>query len=536
MSESKPSLSLFSHPADRGTFVAYFLGAIVPLVVLGVVVDRYVLGPIGAFDNHPVAIGGSQQILLLFGSISALSLSCFFMLRRLVKRSIDENRTLAYYDILTGLPNRLMYGDRLEQALRNAERDGSMVATCFLDLDGFKRINDTLGHASGDLLLRQVSERLTSSIRLNDSVGRIASECQETPVSRFGGDEFTFLLTGLSDPGDAGRVASRVLGALREPFTIEGHELYATASIGIAISPADGSDGETLLERADTAMYHAKSCGRNNFQYYSAEMNRATERKLEIERHLRRALENDEFTLHYQPVRDARNGVTTGAEALLRWEHPELGPVSPSEFIPIAEDTGLIVPIGAWVLRTACAQVRAWQDQGYQSLRMAVNVSGQQIRNPAFVEKAAEVLAEIGLSPDLVELEITESTIMQDDEMTDSAFQRLSELGFGLALDDFGTGYSSLSYLRRFAISRVKIDRSFVSRIPGIAEDLALVAAIVAMARNLLLPTVAEGVESLEQAQSLRELGCDELQGFLFSPAVPAADFTRFLERKKATA
>jgi diguanylate cyclase (GGDEF)-like protein len=533
VAETKQSLSLFSHPPDRGTFVAYFLGAIVPLVALGVVIERFVLAPIGGTDGRTYVIGGQQQILMLFAGIAALSLSCFFMLRRIVKRSIEENRTLAYYDSLTGLPNRRMYRDRLEQALHRAKREEELVATCFLDLDGFKRINDTLGHSRGDLLLRQVSERLTASIRSNDSVGRISSDRPEFGVSRFGGDEFTFLLTGLSEASDAGRVARRVLNALREPFAIDGHELYATASIGIAVSPADGTDGETLLENADTAMYWAKSCGRDNFQFFSKEMNRTTERKLEVERHLRRALENDELTVHYQPVRDARDGSTTGAEALLRWEDSELGPVGPDEFIPVAEDTGLIGAIGIWVLRTACRQARTWQDQGFAPIRMAVNVSGHQIRDSTFVATTAQILEETGLSSDHLELEITESTIMQNDEMTDNAFRELSALGVRLALDDFGTGYSSLSYLRRFSISRVKIDRSFVSGIPENPDDLALAAAIIAMARNLLLSTVGEGVETIEQAQSLSELGCEELQGYLFSPAVPPTAFARFLTREK---
>jgi diguanylate cyclase (GGDEF)-like protein len=534
LDDPKPSLSLFAHSADRGTYIAYFLGAIVPLVVLGVVIERFVLAPIGAREGSALIVGGSDQMLGLFGAIAVLSLSCFFMLRRLVKRSIEENRALAYYDTLTGLPNRRMYRERLDHALRRASREGTLVATCFVDLDGFKRVNDTLGHGRGDELLRNVAERLTGCIRPNDAVGRIASPASaESGVSRIGGDEFTFLLTGLSEAADAGRVASRVLSALREPFVIEGHELFATGSIGIAVAPADGSDAETLLENADTAMYWAKGCGRNNYQFFSAEMNRVTERKLEVERRLRRALENDELTLHYQPVRDSVTGETTGAEALLRWEDAELGPVSPSEFVPVAEDTGLIVPIGAWVLRTAAHQARAWQDAGHRPIRMAANVSGHQIRNPLFVETAQAVLEETRLSPDCIELEITESTIMQEDEMTDGAFRALGDLGVGLALDDFGTGYSSLSYLRRFAIGRVKIDRSFVSRIPENPDDLALIAAIIAMARNLLLPTVAEGVETEGQAQSLRELGCEELQGHLFSPAVSAADFERFLRRQK---
>ncbi|MBW2270737.1 MAG: EAL domain-containing protein [Deltaproteobacteria bacterium] len=537
MRRLRESASLFAHPVDRGSYVAYFLGAVVPLVALGIVTDRYVLMRAGTLGTgwHPAALE-VPEILGLFGAISALSLGCFFMLRRLVKRSLAENHALACYDSLTGLPNRRMYKDRFEQALVRARREGELVANCFVDLDGFKRVNDKLGHSGGDELLRQVAERLASSVRLGDSIARAATDASQAAVSRLGGDEFTFLLTGISDARDAGRVARRVLSKLREPFNVNHLEIPVTASIGIAVFPADGEDVETLLHNADTAMYCAKDLGRNNFQFYSKSMNEATERRLEVERCLRRAIEQDQLSLHYQPVRDAVSGATRGAEALLRWNDPELGPVAPDEFVSVAEDAGLIVPIGAWVLRTACAQAQAWQAAGFRPLRMAVNVSGHQLREPTFVGTVARVLRDSGLSPAHLELEITESTIMQEDEVTDSAFRRLDELGVGLALDDFGTGYSSLSYLRRFPIGRVKIDRSFVSGIPADADDVAIVAAIAAMAHNLLLAVVAEGVETLEQAESLRELGCQELQGYLFSPAVSAEEFEGFLELQKPLA
>jgi EAL domain-containing protein (putative c-di-GMP-specific phosphodiesterase class I) len=314
---------------------------------------------------------------------------------------------------------------------------------------------------------------------------------------------------------------------------VDHHEIFVTASIGIAVAPSDGEDVETLLKNADTAMYAAKDRGRDSFQFYSKSMNQAAERKLDIERCLRRALEDDALSLHYQPLLEAVSGATRGAEALLRWDDPELGPVSPSEFVPVAEDTGLIVPIGTWVLRNACAQAQAWQTAGYRPIRMSVNVSGHQLRQPTFVGTVEQTLRDSRLSRAYLELEITESTIMQDDEATAAAFRELDELGVGLVLDDFGTGYSSLSYLRRFAIGRVKIDRSFVAEIPGNSEDMAFTAAIVAMAHNLLLTVVAEGVETLEQVQSLRELGCGELQGYLFSVPVPAGEFVRFLEREK---
>jgi predicted signal transduction protein with EAL and GGDEF domain len=378
-----------------------------------------------------------------------------------------------------------------------------------------------------------VADRLAGSVRLSDSIARSGSDEAQAAVSRLGGDEFTFLLTGIADARDAGRVARRVLNALREPITINHLEIHVTASIGIAVFPADGDDVETLLHNADTAMYAAKDRGRNNFQFFSNSMNQATERRLELERCLRRAIEQDDLSLHYQPVRESVGGETSGAEALLRWDDPELGPVAPDEFISVAEDAGLILPIGEWVLRSACQQAQAWQAAGYRPIRMAVNVSGHQLRQPGFADTVSQILRDTGLSSAHLEFEITETTIMQKDEVTDGAFRALNDLGVGLALDDFGTGYSSLSYLRRFPIDRVKIDRSFVAGIPTDADDMAITAATVAMAHNLLLKVVAEGVETEEQAESLRELGCEELQGYLFSPAVPADEFVPFLERDK---
>jgi EAL domain-containing protein (putative c-di-GMP-specific phosphodiesterase class I) len=320
---------------------------------------------------------------------------------------------------------------------------------------------------------------------------------------------------------------------LREPFHVAGQEVLVTASLGIGIYPFDGEDVETLLKNADSAMHSAKKLGRNNCKFFSTSLNDKSKRMLDLEDRLRGALARDEMTVHYQPVRDAKTSRVVAAEALVRWNDPEVGRVSPEEFIPIAEHTGLINPIGEFVLRTACAQSRAWQDDGLRPIRMAVNVSGHQIRKPGFVEKVRQTLQETGLSSAHLELEITESTIMQEDERTDAAFAALGDMGISLALDDFGTGYSSLTYLRRFPISRVKVDRSFVEGIPGNAENFATASAIISMAHHLTMSVVAEGVEVQEQALSLRELGCEELQGFLFSPAVPADEFVRFLEREK---
>jgi diguanylate cyclase (GGDEF)-like protein len=445
-------------------------------------------------------------------------------------RLVEENHLLAYYDGLTGLPNRRMYKEQLSQALRRAEHCKRPLATCFLDLDGFKRINERLGHEGGDRLLREVGTRLSSSVRFSDAVARSQPHGEDFPISRLGGDEFTLLLTEVSDAQDAARVARRVLKALSEPFAIDGHEVFTTASIGIAIFPTDGRAPEDLLRNADTAMYCAKGRGRNNFQFYTRSMNAEASRRLHLETRLRQALKRRELALHYQPILDAHGGMLVAAEALLRWDDPEMGLVRPDEFVPIAEEVGLIVSIGEWVLRTACAQCREWHDAGFPELRIAVNLSGHQLRQPNLVETVARVLEETGLSPAQLELEITESTIMQDDEGTIAAFQELHEMGVGLALDDFGTGYSSLSYLRRFSLTRVKIDRSFVKGIPADQYDGALTAAVIVMAHSIGLKVVAEGVETPEQADFLRERDCDELQGFLFSRAVPAEEFSQLIE------
>ncbi len=530
----KSSYSLTFGDLDRGAYVSYFLGAVVPLIALGFMLGRYTdlrVGPAAPdLDFAPLA---PPHLLGLFVCISSMSLACFLLLRQLIRRSIKEIRQLAHFDTLTGLPNRRMFKDRAEQALLHARQKDTLFAICFIDLDEFKRVNDTLGHSVGDELLCEVTKRLVGIVRLSDSVSRVGANEGQMGVARLGGDEFTLLLTDISDAFDADRVARRVLQVLRGPFQVAGRELFITASLGIAIYPFDGDDVETLLQRADTAMYCAKEVGRNNYKFFSASMNEESARKLDLEERLRGAMSRDELSVHYQPVRNVETGRVVAAEALVRWNDADLGSVSPEEFIPIAEDAGLIGSIGEWVLRTACAQSRAWQAAGFVPIRMAVNVSGHQARKRGFVEIVARTLRETGLSAEHLELEITESTIMQDDEFIDDAFEALSDMGISLALDDFGTGYSSLTYLRRFPISRVKVDRSFVEGIPSNTGNLAVSTAIISMAHSLMISVVAEGVETEEQARTLHELRCEELQGFLFSPPVCAGDFVRFLDREQ---
>jgi diguanylate cyclase (GGDEF)-like protein len=492
------------------------------------VVDRYAISPVAV----PAGVHSSVALLALVGAICLLSLGSFLLLRRLVLHAIEKSLAPAYYDSLTGLPNRQLFREQLEQTLAHAQRHDQLVAACFLDLDGFKRINDTLGHIVGDQLLCEVATRLQENLRASDAVARSDSQSSETSISRLGGDEFTFLISELSDSQGSSAVVWRVLEALRKPFVLDGREVTVTASVGIAVFPSDGEDAETLLRNADVAMYWAKSCGRNNYQFFEKSMDTTAQRKLNIERCLRRSLEQYPFTLHYQPIRDAKTTRVVAVEALLRWEDAELGPVGPAEFIPVAEAAGLIAPLGEWVLRSACVQLKAWQDAGFRPLRMCVNVSAVQIRHPAWVARVGAILEDTGLTPACLELEITESTILDVDDRILEALRELREMGVGLALDDFGTGPSSMSHLKKFPIDRVKIDQSLVQ---NLSTDVgrSLAEAIISMAQNLGIGLVAEGVETREQAEFLRESGCGELQGYLFSPAVPPERFARFLEEEK---
>lgn len=424
-------------------------------------------------------------------------------------RAEQEIHQLANYDILTGLPNRNLLHDRLQQAIVQAARSQGSVGILFLDLDRFKGINDSLGHRAGDELLRTVAERLRVCVRESDTLARI------------GGDEFVIILSMVADEDGISSAATKVLGIISEPFVIEGQELYLTASIGIAVYPNDGIDVQTLLKHADLAMYQAKDMDRNNFQFFSSDLNVKVMERMVLESSLRKALDRNEFQLYYQPQIDVQTGAVVGFEALLRWLHPELGMISPDKFIPLAEETGLILSIGEWVIRSACKQIKAWQERGLPPARMAVNLSGRQFRS-RLDDVVAAILLETGLDARWLELELTESILMRNAAENLQLLQALAAMGCSLSIDDFGTGYSSLSYLKHFPLGRLKIDRSFVRDITTNPDDMAIAKIIIDMAHNLKLQVTAEGVEDHDQFALLKSYGCNEMQGFLFSKPVPA--------------
>ena len=429
---------------------------------------------------------------------------------------------LAYHDGLTGLPNRSMFSKLLSQSISEAHRYGRHLAVAFLDLDRFKQINDTLGHEAGDQLLQEVATRLKGCVRESDTVARL------------GGDEFVVLLPQMEDEKHAALVAQKILAAAAKPFTLVGQEFRVTASIGISTYPQDGLDEQTLTKNADIAMYQAKAEGRNNFQFYSDKINANSLERLALESSLRHALERNEFRLHYQAKRDIASGKITGMEALLRWQHPDLGIVAPMQFIPVAEETGLIVPIGKWVLKTVCLQSVAWRNQGLPPLSIAVNLTPRQFCDEQLLSDITLILAETGMDPRLLEIEMTESLMIHDVENTLRILTRLKALGLRIAVDDFGSGYSSLAMLQRFPLDTIKIDRSLMRDIVGTAEDTGLADAIIAMGKSLSLTVVAQGVETREQAEHLRLHACDELQGFYFKRPLPVDEFTQLL-RDQAT-
>lgn len=446
-----------------------------------------------------------------------------------------QARRLADYDPLTGLANRRFFLERLEDAIASGRRAGARLAVLFLDLDGFKEVNETLGHGSGDRLLQSVAERLHAVIRLRDVVGRRAWSEEPASLSRFGGDEFTILLRGIADDVDAGSVAARLAGALSRPFDVDGHAVHASASVGVALFPNDGADAATLLRSAGSAAYHAKRRGRGGYAFYTRAMNARASRRLEIRALLRKALDEGDFCLRYQPVLDARSKRVVGAEALLRLLDPDGHTLGPAEFISVAEESGLIVPIGNWVLRTACLALREWRREGLDALRVSVNVSSHQLHDGDLLAQVRGALEAGRLPAERLVLELTESAVMQDDATTNRTLRALHAMGVRLSLDDFGTGYSSLSRLRRLPLRHIKIDRSFVRDVARDPGDASLTAAIIGMAHELGLHVVAEGVEAQEQADFLVAHGCDDLQGFLYSPPIPDEQL-RIYARKQGVA
>ena len=436
------------------------------------------------------------------------------------KQTEERMRHIAQHDALTGLPNRLALLMRLAQLLPEARRHNWKVAIMFLDLDRFKIINDTLGHQIGDELLREVACRLSGVIRETDFVARL------------GGDEFVVILPAIGVPADAATVAGKIIVALSSAIEANGHELHTSPSIGISIFPDDGADGDIILKNADTAMYHAKSAGRNNYQFFASEMNQATSERLNIEHKLRHAIARNELALCFQPQFSAGNVTPTGVEALARWHHPTEGMISPARFIPVAEETGLIVDIGEWVLNNACREMKRWIDAGLRPMRIAVNVSARQLRRRDFCETVANALTTSGLPPELLELEITESSVMESPQEAIRILESLGRMGVTLAIDDFGTGYSSLAYLKLFPIDHLKIDRSFVADIETDLNDRAIAFGTIALAHSLGLKVIAEGVETEDQLELLRANGCDEVQGFLFSKPLNSAAAFAYLHAR----
>lgn len=495
------------------TGATFMIGAV---VLYNLIQGNSLFGSAGTFE--------SMLLLWLYINVSAITGMALAASVSERRRAEGQLRHLAQHDPLTGLPSRAALGDRIDQAIRHADRNQGQVAILFVDIDRFKVINDTLGHSVGDAFIIQVAQRLRASVREKDT------------VTRQGGDEFVIVLDDVNQVGDAGKVAQAILETMRNSFVVHETPLHMSASIGISLYPSDGQDAETLLKHADVAMYRAKSLGRNNYVFYAADMNmRATER-LAMENRLRGALDRNEFELHYQPQYDAQTGNILSVEALLRWRNDQGELVQPDTFVPLLEETGLIDEVGAWVIDHACAQLTHWHEQGWKQLRMAINISSHQVSNPQLPQHVASALNHWKLAPELLELEITESLMVNQNAVTEDVLSRLVELGVSLAVDDFGTGYSSLSYLHRMSIDTLKIDRAFVANIPDNENSMSIARAIVGLGQSLHLSLVAEGVETQAQYTFLRDLGCNLMQGYLFSRPVPAEAMSRLLTQDSATA
>jgi diguanylate cyclase (GGDEF)-like protein/PAS domain S-box-containing protein len=451
----------------------------------------------------------------------------------ITERQLAENRMrqLAYYDTLTGLPNRQLFTEQLEKMLAKAKESTNKIVVLYIDIDNFKRINDSLGHSIGDKLLQEIAIRLTKCISDNAPIARHISTQTEIAVSRLSGDEFALVLDLVEDTAIAGTIAKYLLNALSRPMQLEGHELVVTLSIGIAVAPVDSDNEENLLKHADTAMHHAKKAGKNTFQYYSSTMNSMGRERLQLEAELRRAMERQELTVFYQPQIDIQTGKMVSAEALVRWKHPQHGLVSPAHFIPLAEEMGLIIDIGGWVLNQACSDLKAWQTKGLSLEKVAVNLSSLQFNQSDLVTQTSKILQETGLDAKYLELELTESVIMNDANTTIEILHALKEMGIRLSVDDFGTGYSSLNYLSKFPLDELKIDKSFIVDVDSDSHNASIVTAIVAMANSLNLELVAEGVETESQLAFVHEQGVRLVQGFYFSKPVAAMEFKKLLQQ-----
>ena len=483
------------------------------------------IGTLGAAFNQMLDVIESREVELKAAEASlqqrAHELHLEVHERENAQQALRDNedtlRRLAFYDQLTGLPNRALFNDRLELAIAQAQRSNRYVAVMFIDVDRFKLINDSLGHSAGDALLRELADRIKASLRRSDTLARL------------GGDEFIVLLPSLSDSTDAATVAQKILRAVSIPFSVGHQEWYATVSIGISLSPDDGSDAETLIKNADAAMYRAKDRGRDGYEMYTPELHARALRRVTLENELRMAMSRGEFVMHYQPLLDFTTGAIRGAEALIRWQHPSRGLLLPAEFIPVAEETGLIVPIGQWAIRHACQAAKNWQTATGRKLRMSVNLAARQFQHVDLIDQIRDILNETGLDASLLDIEITESSAMIQTDQTTAILEQLKELGVSVSIDDFGTGHSSLGTLKRFPIDTLKIDRTFVQDITTDRRDSALVQAIVALGEALAVKVVAEGVETEEQRTLLKTHGCDGFQGFVFSKAIPSEDFLQMI-------
>jgi len=461
--------------------------------------------------------------LILLGAVQDVTLQ---------KLAEEEIKRLAFYDGLTGLPNRLLFMNRMEREIRAAQRNNTSFALLYLDLDQFKRINDTFGHYVGDFLLKRVSASLQKCIHCTDIASRFGSDDPEKMLSRLGGDEFTIILSSVTDTDHVAMIARRLLQEIPRPYSIEGNEITITTSIGISMHPADGHDANLLLKHADTAMYQAKNAGRNNYQFFRKELNAQAVERFSLERDITRALERKEFMLYYQPKIDLRSMRIVGAEALIRWNHPERGMVPPGKFIPIAEESGQIVPINQWVVREATSQWQEWLSAGLEPGVVAVNLSGYQFAQQKVLQTVSEALQKAEMSPEYLEIEITENILMQNIGEAAAILKQLKDMRVKVSLDDFGTGYSSLSYLTSFKVDTIKIDRSFVMSCTEQPNNLIVIKAIIAMGQSLGIKIVAEGVETAQQLEIVREYGADEAQGYYFSRPVPPGDFIELLDKE----